>query len=84
MALPYHVRDPKKVLVIGAGGGTDVLLALRQNASRIIALESNPQVAGLITGPFATSPGICIRSRRRNFLSEMLASFFMRQRIDLT
>jgi len=39
MALPYHVRRPKKVLVVGAGGGTDVLLALKEKASSITALE---------------------------------------------
>ena len=57
MALPYHVRRPEKVLVVGAGGGTDVLLALKQKASRIVALESNPQVAELMTGPFAAFSG---------------------------
>jgi spermidine synthase len=57
MALPYHVRHPKKVLVVGAGGGTDVLLALKENASSITALESNAQVAELMTGPFADFSG---------------------------
>ena len=57
MALPYHVRRPKKVLVIGAGGGTDVLLSLRHSALKIVALEANPQVAELMTGPFADFSG---------------------------
>jgi hypothetical protein len=57
MALPYHVRPLKKVLVIGAGGGMDVLLALKEKASKIIALEANAQVAGLMTGPFADFSG---------------------------
>jgi spermidine synthase len=57
MALPYHVRRPERVLVVGAGGGTDVLLALKEKASRIIALESNAQVAELMTGPFAAFSG---------------------------
>jgi len=57
MALPYHVRPLKKVLVVGAGGGTDVLLALKQKASSVIALESNAQVAELMTGPFAGFSG---------------------------
>ncbi len=57
MALPYHVRHPRKVLVIGAGGGTDVLLALRTKTSRIVALEANPQVAELMMGPFADFSG---------------------------
>jgi len=57
MALPYHVRRPKKVLVVGAGGGTDVLLALKEKASSITALEANAQVAELMTGPFADFSG---------------------------
>jgi hypothetical protein len=57
MALPYHVRQLKKALVIGAGGGADVLLALKEKASRIIALEANAQVAELMTGPFADFSG---------------------------
>jgi spermidine synthase len=57
MALPYHVRRPKNVLVVGAGGGTDVLLALKEQASSITALESNPQIAELMTGPFAGFSG---------------------------
>jgi len=57
MALPYHVRRPKRVLVLGASGGMDVLLALRQKASSITAIESNAQVAELMTGPFAAFSG---------------------------
>jgi spermidine synthase len=57
MALPYQVRPLKEILVIGAGGGTDVLLALKEKASRIVALESNAQVAELMRGPFADFSG---------------------------
>jgi hypothetical protein len=57
MALPYHVRRLRKVLVVGAGGGADVLLALKEKASHIIALESNAQVAELMTGPFKDFSG---------------------------
>jgi hypothetical protein len=57
MALPYHVRRLREVLVAGAGGGTDVLLALKEKASSITALESNAQVAELMSGPFADFSG---------------------------
>jgi hypothetical protein len=57
MALPYHMRHPAKVLVIGAGGGSDVLLGLREGASRIVALETNQQIADLLLGPFARFSG---------------------------
>jgi len=57
MALPYHVRRPMSVLVLGAGAGTDVLLALGQGAPEITAVEANKQVADLLDGPFARFSG---------------------------
>jgi predicted membrane-bound spermidine synthase len=57
MALPYHVRPPASVLVVGAGGGSDVLLALRHRPVHITALEANKQVAELLQGPFASFSG---------------------------
>lgn len=56
-ALPYHFRRLQKVLVLGAGGGTDVLLALAQGATEILALEANRQVGELVEGPFASFTG---------------------------
>lgn len=57
MALPYHVRHPRSVLVLGAGGGRDVLMALGQGVPEITAVEANGQVADLIRGPFASFTG---------------------------
>jgi len=54
-ALPYQlVRDPR-VLVIGAGGGTEVLSALAHGAARVTALELDPGVPKIIDllGSFA-------------------------------
>jgi spermidine synthase len=62
MALPYHLRNLQKILVLGSGGGTDVLLALERGATEILALEANRQVADLIEGPFAAFTGdLCAR-----------------------
>jgi hypothetical protein len=47
-ALPYHVLKQPKVLVLGAGGGTDVLMALYHQAKSIDAVELNPQIIDLI------------------------------------
>jgi len=57
MALPYHIRQQKKVLVVGAGGGSDVLTALLDNSSDIVALEANQQVADILLGPLADFSG---------------------------
>ncbi len=56
-ALPFHVRPPKRLLVVGAGGGDDVLRALHHATPEIHALEANPQVASLLTGPMAEYSG---------------------------
>ncbi|MBW1802691.1 MAG: SAM-dependent methyltransferase, partial [Deltaproteobacteria bacterium] len=57
MALPYHVRPPSRVLVVGAGGGSDVLLAMRHRTPNVTAIEANKQVADLLKGPFAEFSG---------------------------
>jgi spermidine synthase len=57
MALPYHIRQPERLLVVGAGGGTDVLLGLRHHTPDITALEANQQIADLLREPFAGFSG---------------------------
>ena len=47
-ALPYHLKKIEKVLVLGAGGGADVLQALYHQASTIDAVELNPQMVQLV------------------------------------
>ena len=56
-ALPYHLLDQPRVLVLGAGGGADVLQALYQGAARIDAVELNPQVVELVNDEFADFSG---------------------------
>ena len=43
-ALPYHLLDRPRTLVLGAGGGSDVLLALYHGAAAVDAVELNPQL----------------------------------------
>ncbi len=57
LALPYHVRKLEKVLVLGAGGGADILLGLRHRVPEIIALEANQQITDLLLGPLAPFSG---------------------------
>lgn len=57
-ALPFHLlqADPK-VLVLGAGGGSDVLQALTHGARQIDAVEFNPQLIQLIRRQYAAFSG---------------------------
>ncbi len=56
-ALAYRLHQAPKVLVVGAGGGGDVLLARYQGASSVDAVELNPQMAGLLTEDYAEFSG---------------------------
>lgn len=52
-ALPYHLAMPGSVLIVGAGGGTDILQALyHSNSSKsspsIDAIELNPQMIDIV------------------------------------
>lgn len=47
-ALAYHLVEKPNALVVGAGGGTDVLNALYHQSNTIDAVEMNPQVVGLV------------------------------------
>ena len=47
-ALPYHLKKEPKTLILGAGGGADVLCAIYHQARSIDAVELNPQIAKLV------------------------------------
>ena len=47
-ALPYHILPRPRVLILGAGGGSDVLLALYHQAETIEAVELNPLMVDLV------------------------------------
>ena len=56
-ALPYHLLDQPRVLILGAGGGSDVLQALYHQASLIDAVELNPQMVDLVRTHYADFAG---------------------------
>lgn len=76
-ALAYHLLEQPAVLVLGAGGGTDVLQALYHRASSIDAVELNTQVVELVdevfadfTGALYQQPGVTVYNREaRGFVS---------------
>ena len=52
-ALPYHLTDRPRVLVLGAGGGAEVLQAFYHDAREIHAVELNPAMLKLLRAPLA-------------------------------
>jgi spermidine synthase len=56
-ALPYALLEAPSVLVLGAGTGSDVLMALYHGASRVDAVELNPQMTELVADTWAGFAG---------------------------
>ena len=54
---PYVVRERPEVLVIGVGGGTDILNAIANDAKSIVGVELNPITVELGKGPYAEYNG---------------------------
>lgn len=63
-ALPFHLLDRPSVLILGAGGGADVLLALYHQASSIDAVELDPEVVRLVREDFGEFAGHIYASDR--------------------
>lgn len=46
--LPYEISDTNNALVIGSGGGQDVMMALAGGADKVTAVEINPMIVGAV------------------------------------
>ncbi len=77
-ALPYALLGAPDVLVLGAGTGSDVLLALYHGAASVDAVELDPQIIALVTETYAdtagkiyTDPRVALHAREaRGFVAQ--------------
>ncbi|MDJ0710638.1 MAG: hypothetical protein QNJ14_09620 [Woeseiaceae bacterium] len=56
-ALPYKLLNEPDVLLLGAGGGDGILLALYHDAERVDAVELNPQMSALVARAYREFAG---------------------------
>lgn len=56
-ALAYHLRQPARLLVVGSGTGSDLLLARYHHVDSVDALELNPQIIDLMADRYADFAG---------------------------
>jgi len=56
-ALPYTLLDEPDVLLLGAGGGDGVLMALYHDVRHIDAVEINPQMSAFVAQTYADFAG---------------------------
>ena len=53
----YQVERPDRVCILGAGGGRDVLTAIKAGATHVDAVELNPFTIDAVSGPFGAYSG---------------------------
>jgi hypothetical protein len=56
-ALPYDLLQRPRTLILGAGGGSDVLRALHHRAAHVDAVELDPNLVGLVRDEFSAFAG---------------------------
>ncbi|SFK95250.1 Spermine/spermidine synthase [Nitrosomonas aestuarii] len=56
-AAPYHLFQPEHVLILGAGGGSNILQARYHSTHQIDAVELNPQLIRLMREDYADFTG---------------------------
>jgi hypothetical protein len=82
-AVPYHLKKINRALIIGAGGGTDVLQAKLHDIDNIDAVELNPQIVELLNKTYSSFAGHLYQQNNvnihikeaRSFLSGSLAQY---------
>ena len=74
----HHVRDDARVLVVGSGGGRDVLSALRFDQQSVLAVEINGDLVDALNGRFGSFTGHLDRDPRVTFVKDEARSYIAR------
>lgn len=74
----YYLRPDADVLVVGAGGGRDVLSALAFGARSIVAVEINRDIIRTVNGRFGDFTGHLDRNPRVRFVNDEARSYITR------
>jgi hypothetical protein len=74
-AVPYFIRRPEDVLVVNAGGGTEVVNALRHGARRVHAIEIDRNVTAAAGAAYQRAGVTTHHRHARAFLEQHRARF---------
>lgn len=78
LAAPYALSPRDSVLIVGPGGGIDVLNALQHGASSVTAVEVNRTEVALMRGPYAEYSGGVYLDPRVHVFEDEARSFVRR------
>ena len=77
--LAHYLRQDAEVLVIGAGGGRDVLSALTFGQRSVVAVELNENILETVNGRFGQFAGHLDQDPRVTFVNDEARSWLARQ-----
>ena len=76
--LSHYLRDNAKVLVVGAGGGRDILSALAFDQEEVVAVEINEDIVEILNLEFGDFTGHLDRDPRVTFVNDEARSYVSR------
>ena len=82
LAAPYAFAPRDSVLIVGPGGGIDLLNALRHGATSVTAIEVNRTEVALMRGPYADYSGGVYLDPRVHVFEDEARSFIRRSTDD--
>ena len=74
----HHIRSDGSVLIIGAGGGRDVLSALSMGQRKVRAVEINQNILNTVNSHFGRFSGHLDRNPRVTFVNDEARSYIAR------
>ncbi len=85
LAAPYDLSPRRTALIVGPGGGIDVLVALRHGVTSVTAVEVNRTEVALMRGPYAEYSGNLYLNPRVHVFEDEARSFIRRssERFDV-
>ncbi|MBI4519129.1 MAG: hypothetical protein HY699_25340 [Deltaproteobacteria bacterium] len=78
--LVHYIRPNAKVLVVGTGGGRDLLSALAFRQRAVVGVEINPDIIAAVNGTFGDFTGHLDRNPAVTFVNDEARSYVARQR----
>lgn len=78
--LPHYIRHNARVLVIGSGGGRDILSALVFGQRSVVGVEINQDIIDAVNRRFGDFTGHLDRDPRVTFVADEARSYIARQR----
>jgi spermidine synthase len=74
----HYLRQNSKVLIMGAGGGRDILAALALGQESVRAVEMNQDILATVNGRFGAFTGHLDRNPRITFVNDEARSYLAR------